>query len=109
MLKKLWACLNWAFKVAKDINLKESERQKYYYDHKMHCQKLIMGDVVLVKEKGSSGNYKIKDKWKVNPYTLLEHMKDQKGKPMPVFWLKEIVKEGSPCENTLHCNMLYPF
>ena len=48
--RKLRACLNWAFKVTKDVNLKESERQKSYYDHKMHCQKLVVGDVVLVKE-----------------------------------------------------------
>ena len=56
--RKLWARLNWAFKIAKDINEKESQRQKQYYDRSMRCQKLIVGDVVLVKEKGSSGNYK---------------------------------------------------
>ena len=59
--RKLRARLNWAFKVAKDVNLEESERR--YYDRKMHCQKLVVGDVVLVKEKGSSSNYKINDKW----------------------------------------------
>ena len=57
MLENYKPVLNWAFKVAKDVNLKELERQKHYYDHKMHCQKLIISDVVLVKEKGSSGNY----------------------------------------------------
>ena len=61
------------------------ERQKHYYDRKMCCQKLIIGDVVLVKEKGSSSNYKINDKWEMNPYTVLEHMKDNEGKQMPVF------------------------
>ena len=75
----------------------------------MQCQKLIVGDVVLVKEKGSSGHYKVNDKWEVNPYTVLEHLKDNEGKPMPVFLLKEIVKEGAPREKTLHHNMLYPF
>ena len=101
--RKLRAHLNWAFKVAKDVNLRESERQKCYYDRKMHCQK------VLVKEKGSSGNYKINDKWEVNPYVVLEHLTDKKGQPMPVFRLKEVCKEGAPCEKTLHRNMLYPF
>ena len=38
--RKLRARLNWAFKIAKDVNLKESERQKRYYDRKMHCQKI---------------------------------------------------------------------
>ena len=52
---------------------------------KCTVKKLIIGDVVLVKEKGSSGNYKINDKWEMNPYTVLEHMKDNKGKQMPVF------------------------
>ena len=85
------------------------ERQKRYYDRKMCCQKLIIGDVVLVKEKGSSSNYKINDKWEMNPYTVLEHMKDNEGKQMPVFQLREIIKEGVPCEKTLHRNMLYPF
>ena len=83
--RKLQARLNVVFKVAKDVNLKESERQKCYYDRKMRCQKLVVGDVVLVKEKGSSGNYKIKDKWELNPYKVLEHMKDNNGKLMPVF------------------------
>ena len=107
--RKLQARLNWAFKVAKDLNLKESERQKHYYDCKMRCQKLIAGDMVLVKEKDSSGNYKINDKWEVNPYVVLEHMTDKKGQHMPVFRLQEVVKQGAPHEKTLHHNMLYPF
>ena len=60
--RKLRARLNWAFQVAKDTNEKESKRQKLYYDRKMRCQKLVVGDVVLIKETSSSGNYKIKDK-----------------------------------------------
>ena len=69
-------------------------------------QKLIIGNVVLVKEKGSSGNYKINDKWEVKPYTVLERMKDNEGKQMPVFRLCKIVKEET---KTLHHSMLYPF
>ena len=72
----------------------------------MCCQKLIIGDVVLVKEKGSSGNYKINDKWEVNPYVVLEHMRDNEGKQMPVLRLCKTVKEGVPHEETLHRNML---
>ena len=67
----------------------------------MRCQKLIVGDMVLVKEKGSSGNYKINDKWETNPYMVIEHMTDKKGQQMPVFKLREIVKRGcSSRENT---------
>ena len=75
----------------------------------MCCQKLVIGDVVLVKEKGSSGNYNINDKWELHPYTVLEHMMDKDGQPTPVYRLKEVVKSGVPCERVLHCNMLYPF
>ena len=74
----------------------------------MRCQKLIIGNVVLVKEKGSCGYYKINDKWEVNPYTVLEHMKDNEGKQMSVFRLRKIIKEGVPRKKTLH-HMLYPF
>ena len=35
--RKLKACLNWAYRVAKKMYLKESERQKLYYDCKMCC------------------------------------------------------------------------
>ena len=75
----------------------------------MRCQKLVVGDVVLVKEKGSSGNYKISDKWELHPYTVMEHMVDKDGQPTPVYRLKENVKTGVPCERVLHHNMLYPF
>ena len=107
--RKLHACLNWAFQIAKDTNEKESKRQKQYYDRRMRCQKMVIGDVVLVKEKSSSGNYKINDKWELNPYTVMEHKRDKFGQPIPVYKLKEIVKKGTPRKKTLHRNMLYPF
>ena len=49
-----------------------------------------------MKEKGSSGNYKINDKWELNLYTVLEHMMDKDGQPTPVYRLREIVKTGVP-------------
>ena len=75
----------------------------------MRCQKIVPGDLVLVKQKGSSGNYKINDKWELNPFRVMEQMKDDKGKLMPVFKLQEIVQEGAPCLKTLHRNMIYPY
>ena len=98
--RKLRAGLNWVFKIAKDINEKESQRQKRYYNHSMHCQKLIVGDVVLFKEKGSSGNYKINDKWELNPYTVLEHMKDKDGKFTRLLIERECQKEYSTRKGT---------
>ena len=101
--------MNWAFKIAKETSDKEALRQKQYYDRKMHCQKLIPGDLVLVKQKGSSGNYKIDDKWELNPFRVTEQMTDDKGKLTPVFKLQEIMQEGAPHLKTLHRNMLYPY
>ena len=66
--RKLRAKLNWAFKVAKETSDREALCQKQYYDRKMRCQKLEPGDLVLVKQKGSSGNYKIDDKWELNAF-----------------------------------------
>ena len=107
--RKLRARLNWAFKVAKESNEKESERQKRYYDKRVRCQKLVPGDLVLVKQKGSSGNYKIDDKWETNPFRVEEQLLNKKGKLMPVFKLLEIVQSGVPRRKTLHRNMLYPY
>ena len=107
--RKLRAKLNWAFKIAKETSNKEALHQKQYYDRKMHCQKIVPRDVVLVKQKGSSGNYKIDDKWELNPFRVTEQMKDNKGKLMPVFKLHEIVQESAPHLKTLHRNMIYPY
>ena len=75
----------------------------------MRCQKIKPGDLVLVKQKGSSGNYKIDDKWELNPFQVLEQMNDDQGKTTPVFKLKEVVQTGVPHLKTLHRNMLYPY
>ena len=101
--------MNWAFKVAKETSDREALHQKQYYDQKMRCQKLIPGDLVLVKQKGSSGNYKIEDKWELNPFRVIEQMTDDNDKLTPVFRLQEIVQQGAPRLKTLHRNMLYPY
>ena len=107
--RKLRAKLNWAFKVAKETSDREAVRQKQYYDRKMRCQKIEPGDLVLVKQQGSSGTYKIDDKWELNPFKVLEQMKNKVGKATPVFKLCEVVQAGVPRLKTLHRNMLYPY
>ena len=107
--RKLKAKLKWAFQLAKETNEKESQHQKHYYDKCMSCQKLAVGDLVLVKQKGSSGTYKIDDKWEINPYRVLEQIKNDKGHYILVFKLLELVKTGAPRERILHHNMLYPY
>ena len=54
--------MNWAFNIVKETNDCEALCQKKYYDKRMCCQKLTSGDLVLVKQEGSLGNYKIDDK-----------------------------------------------
>ena len=71
-MRKLRAKLNWAFRVAKETSDKETLHQKQYYDRKMCCQKIVPRDLVLVKQKGLSGNYKIDDKWELNPLRVME-------------------------------------
>ena len=75
----------------------------------MRCQKLVVGNVVLVKEKSSSENYKVNDKWELHPYTMMEHMVNKDRQPTPVYQLRENVRTGVPCDKVLHRNMLYPF
>ena len=109
---KLKAKLKWAFQLAKETNDKESQRQKRYFDKRMRCQKLAVGDLVLVKQKGLSGTYKIDDKWEINPYRVLEQIKNDKGCAIPVFKLLELVKTGAPCKRILHrisVRLLYPY
>ena len=103
--RKLRAKLNWAVRIAKETSYKEVLCQKQYYDRKMRCQKIVPGDLVLVKQKGSSGNYKIDDKWELNPFRVMKQMNDDKCKLMPVFKLQE----GAPDLKTLHHNMIYPY
>ena len=107
--KRLKAKLNCTFRVAKETSDKEVLRQKQFYDRKMRCQKSVLRDLVFVKQKGSSDNYKIDDKWQTNPFKVLKQMKNDKGKLTPVFKIEEIVKTGAPCLKTLHHNMLYPY
>ena len=95
--------------MGKETNDKEELHQKQYYDRKMCCQKIVPGDLVLVKQKGSLGNYQIDNKWELNPFQVTEQMNDDKGKLTPVFKLQEIVQEGAPHLKTLHHNMIYPY
>ena len=42
-IEKLKNKMKWAFKKAAEISLKESARQKRYYDKKIKCSQLKMG------------------------------------------------------------------
>ena len=55
--RKLKARLEWAYQVAHENKQKESE----YYDKRMRCMSLKPDDLVLVRVKTPSGDYKIAD------------------------------------------------
>ena len=52
----------------RENNKKESECHKKYYDQRMRCMTLELNDLVLVHVKAPTGDHKIADQWKDNPY-----------------------------------------
>ena len=101
-VEKLKNKMKWAFKKAADISLKESARQKRYYDKKIKCSQLKTGDIVLVRQKGFKGKHKIQDKWENTPYKVVE----QKGPHLPMFLVENT--ENPTKTKVLHRNMLFP-
>ena len=101
-IKKLKSKMKWAFKKAAEISLKESARQKRYYDKKIKCSQLKTGDLVLVCQKGFKGKHKIQDKWENTPYKVVE----QKDPNLPVFLVENT--ENPTRSRVLHRNMLFP-
>ena len=101
-VEKLRHRLEWAYKKAREINEKESKRNKARYDAKIRCSKLEKGDLVLVRRKGFTGKHKISDRWEINPYRIIP----QRDDGLPVFLVKSCGKEQK--ERVLHRNMLFP-
>ena len=63
--------LNWAHKVAKKQIEKEALKGKKYYDRKVRCSQLSIGDLVLVKRMAFKGKHKIQDRWEQDIYEVL--------------------------------------
>ena len=43
--------LEWAYQIATEYIKKDMERHKLYYDRKAHCMDIVVGDIVLVRQK----------------------------------------------------------
>ena len=71
-------------KTANDIIQKEQERNKWHYDHKIWCAKLMIGDTVLLWCTAYKDNHKIQDQRENTIYKIIE----QPLKKMPVFKIK---------------------
>ena len=103
-IETLRKCLEWAYQTATEHIKKDMERRKLYYDWKAHCMDIVVGDIVLVRQKVFGTTYKIEDKWEIPVYIVLEKHND--GMTYKVKKIGD--NSGESCKN-LHRNMLYPF
>ena len=80
-LKKRMA---WAYQTANDVIKKEQERNKWCYDCRVWCTKLMIGHKVLLWCIAYKGRHKIQNCWEDTIYEPV----DQPFKNMPVFKIK---------------------
>ena len=62
----------------------------------------MLGDIVMVRQKGFTGKHKVADRWENDYYEVIS----QKPKGIPVFGIRSLGKDKG--ERMLHRNMLYP-
>ena len=101
-VKQLQNRLKWSYEVALRRNEKEATRQKYY-DLKVHCTPLRVGNVVVPRQKSFRSKAKIQDRWDSTLYEVIEIPYPD----MPVF---KIRPQGDPeaKPRILHWNLLQP-
>ena len=88
------------------INCKKLFRYRHTVsnDRKAHCMDIVVGDIVLVRQKMFGTTFKIEDRWEVPVYLVLEKHDDGM-----TYKVKRIDDDsGKSCKN-LDRNMLYPF
>ena len=102
-VKQLQSRLKWSYGVAQCRNEKEAARQKKYYDLKVQCAPLRVGDVVVPRQKSFRGKAKIEDRSESTLYEVIEIPYPD----MPVF---KIRLQGDPeaKPRILHRNLLQP-
>ena len=96
--------LEWAYQTATKHIQKDMERRKLYYDRKSHCMDIVVGDIVLVRQKVFGMTYKIEDRWEVPIYLVLEKHDDGM-----TFKVKRIGDSSEDSCKNLHRSILYPF
>ena len=102
-VKQLQSRLKWSYGVAQHRNLKEVARQKKYYDLKVRCAPLQVGDLVVLRQKSFRGKCKIQDRWDSTLYEVIEI-------PYPDMPMFKIQPQGDPeaKPRILHRNLLQP-
>ena len=88
-VKQLQSRLKWSYGVAQCRNLKEAEREKKYYDLKVRCAPLQVGDLVAPRQKSFRGKCKIQDRWDSTLYEVIEI-------PYPDMPMFKIRPQGDP-------------
>ena len=102
-VKQLQSRLKWSYGVAQHRNQKEAARQKKYYDLKVRCAPLQVGDLVVLRQKSSRGKCKIQDRWDSTLYEVIEIPYPD----MPMFKIRpQGDTEAKP--RILHRNLLQP-
>ena len=100
-MENLHKCLQWAYKVAKEHIAQDVHRRKLYHDKRVNCMEIIPGNLVLIKQKVFGTQHKIKDRWQIPVYKVLDKSDD-----IPVFKVRKL---GETETENLHRNMLFPF
>ena len=74
----------WAYQTANDVIKKEQERNKWHYDCRAWCMKLMIGDKVLLQCTAYKGKHKIQGHWEDTTFEVV----DQPFKNISVFKIK---------------------
>ena len=98
---KLRQRLNFAYKRAREISQKLTQKHKLSYDREVTGTQLQIDDLVLVKRVAWKGRHKIQNRWEPKENVVLE----QPNKSIPVYKVKPV---GTGKERALHRNMLLP-
>ena len=93
--------LNYAYKRAKEVSQKQTQKYKFSYDKKLKGSQLQVDDLVFVKRIAWKGRHKIQNKWEPDKYIVI----DQPKKGIPVYKVKLV---GNGKERVLHRNLLLP-
>ena len=98
-VERLKEKLEWAFEKAQDNIQRDMISRKRYHDKSVHCHKLEIGDLVLLRDKKPGSNYKIADQWVDGVFEVVSQKEHS-----PVFKIKQI---GSGVEHVIHRNMIH--
>ena len=101
-VERLLNKVDYAFQRARENSARDAANRKRYYDKNVRCHALEPGDIVLVRRKIFSTDYKIADKWEKEPYTVISQMGDT-----PVYRVRLQGESEAECR-VLHRNMLHP-